>query len=190
MGRCLPTRRAWEKLQRPPADNHVPVGRDNIDVIGLNRRLALHLHDRHFRRSGEDFRQGARVRGQVLHQDERHAGSVGAPPRSSRANASSPPAEAPTPTMGNGEHSARLPGSSAGSSAKMTGASSGWKEAAASPLPRRIGGQLFWSSCYSASSPIPPGSAPGSAAGVWVGPRKEAGVAMQMLGYYRLHCFK
>ena len=44
-------------------------------MVRLDRRLFVHLHDRHFRRPRQDFRQGAGVRRrQVLHHDERHAG--------------------------------------------------------------------------------------------------------------------
>jgi hypothetical protein len=66
---------ARQELQRPTDDDHAPVRRDYVDVVRLDRRLFVNLHDRHFRRPRQDFRQGAGVRGrQVLHQDERHAG--------------------------------------------------------------------------------------------------------------------
>ena len=66
---------ARQELQRPADDDHALSGRDYVDVVRLDRRLVLNLHDRHCRRPRQDFRQGAGVRrGEVLHQDERHAG--------------------------------------------------------------------------------------------------------------------
>ena len=55
-------------------DDHVPIRRNHVHVIGLEQRLVDHLLHRHRRRTREDLGQRAFVRGrEVLHQDESHA---------------------------------------------------------------------------------------------------------------------
>ena len=64
-----------QQLQDPLRDDHVAVGRDDVDVVRLHPRLVLDLGDRHRGRPRQDLRQQAVVRrGQVLHQHEGHAG--------------------------------------------------------------------------------------------------------------------
>ena len=70
-----PSTLARQELQHATGDDHAMAGRDYVDVIRLDRRLVLHLQDRHGGGPGENFRQGAGMRrGQMLHQDEAHPG--------------------------------------------------------------------------------------------------------------------
>ena len=63
------------QLQAPPRDDHVAVGRDDVDAVRLYPRPIPDLRDRHRGAPGKDRRQLAGVRGrQVLHEHEGHAG--------------------------------------------------------------------------------------------------------------------
>lgn len=59
----------------PVRDGHVRVGRDHVDMIGLNPHAVLHLDDRLRGRLGQDLRQHALMSGiQMLDQDKGHHG--------------------------------------------------------------------------------------------------------------------
>ncbi len=79
MGRCWPAGfLAGKQLQKPLGDDHVAVGRDDVDVVRLHPPLVVDLRDRHRGRPGKDLGQLAGVRGgEVLHQDESHSGVDG-----------------------------------------------------------------------------------------------------------------
>jgi hypothetical protein len=88
------------QLQRVVEDRHVAVGRDHIDAIRHHLHLVLRLDHRHGRGALQDFGEQAGVaRVEVRHQHEGHT-AVGLVLRKNCSKASSPPAEAPTPTMG------------------------------------------------------------------------------------------
>ena len=93
--------RARLEFQHPRRDRQVGVGRNHIDAIGRDPQIICHLVHRHRRGPREQMRQRAFVlRIEMLHEDKSH-------PRIRRqmfeqlGEASSPPADAPTPTIGN-----------------------------------------------------------------------------------------
>ncbi len=63
-------------LQRALGERHAGVGRDDVDVIGRDRKSLAPLDDRHAGGAGEDIRQPALMAGiEVLHQHEGHPGA-------------------------------------------------------------------------------------------------------------------
>ena len=88
--------------RRAAGERDVPVGRDDVDTVRLDGHPVDDLAHAHRGGRREQLDEDAPVVGaQVLQEDVRHAGVAGTACRSC-LNASSPPAEAPTPTMGNG----------------------------------------------------------------------------------------
>ncbi len=70
--------RPRQELQVSVPDRHVHVGRDDVDVVGLDAHAVQRLGNRHRGRAGEEGRQDALVgRGQVLHEHKRRAGVRG-----------------------------------------------------------------------------------------------------------------
>lgn len=67
--------RARTELQQTVAINHVPVRRDNVDVVRLYRLVVLGLERGHRGGAREQFAEKAAAAGiQVLDNDEGHAG--------------------------------------------------------------------------------------------------------------------
>ena len=73
--RCAAGGGRFQQLQGAVQEGHVPVGRDDVGAVGLDRHPVLDLEDLHpgvaFDQVGKD---ALVVRGQVLHQDKGHAG--------------------------------------------------------------------------------------------------------------------
>ena len=68
-------RGGFQQLQRAVEKGHVPVGRDDIGAVGLDRHAVLDFEDLHAGITLDQFGEDALVvRGQVLHQDKSHAG--------------------------------------------------------------------------------------------------------------------
>jgi hypothetical protein len=66
---------ARQEMQRPLRHFHGLARRNHVDVIRPYPRLVVDLQDWHRRDSGEDLREGARVRGrEMLHDDVSQAG--------------------------------------------------------------------------------------------------------------------
>ena len=65
----------FQQLQRAVQEGHVPVGRDDVGAVGLDRHPVLDLVNLHPRIAPDQVGEDALVvRGQVLHQDKGHAG--------------------------------------------------------------------------------------------------------------------
>ena len=68
-------RGGFQQLQRAVEQGHVPVRRDNIGAVGLDRHAVRNFEDLHAGIALDQFGEDALVvRSQVLHQDESHAG--------------------------------------------------------------------------------------------------------------------
>src|ERR1035437_2180450 len=68
-------RGGFQQLQRAVKQGHVPVRRDNIGAVGLDRHAVRNFEDLHAGITLDQFGEDALVvRSQVLHQDESHAG--------------------------------------------------------------------------------------------------------------------
>ena len=64
----------FQQLQRAVQKGHVPVGRNDVGAVGLDRHPVLDLEDLHAGVALDQVGQDALVvRGQVLHQDKGHA---------------------------------------------------------------------------------------------------------------------
>jgi hypothetical protein len=68
-------RGGFQQLQHAVKLGHVPVRRDNIGAVGLDRHAVRNFEDLHAGITLDQFGEDALVvRSQVLHQDESHAG--------------------------------------------------------------------------------------------------------------------
>jgi hypothetical protein len=68
-------RGGFQQLQRAVKQGHVPVRRDNIGAVGLDRHAVRNFEDLHAGITLDQFGEDALVvRSQVLHQDESHTG--------------------------------------------------------------------------------------------------------------------
>ena len=107
-------RRRIEQVQNPVQDGHVLVRRDHIDAVRLNRGAILDLDDLHAGGALEQFGHEPLCVGSrcwtMTNAMPLSAGTC----RRNCSNASSPPAEAPMPTMGTRDplprHIVRWPG--------------------------------------------------------------------------------
>jgi hypothetical protein len=91
----------FQQVQHTVQDGHVLIGRNHIDAVRRDPQTVLDLHDRHGGCALEQLDHDTLVvRVQVLDDDKGHAAAVRHVPQE-QLQASSPPAEAPMPTMGN-----------------------------------------------------------------------------------------
>ena len=68
-------RGGFQQLQRAVEKGHVPVRRDDVGAVGLDRHAVRDFEDLHAGIALDQFGEDALVvRGQVLHQDKGHAG--------------------------------------------------------------------------------------------------------------------
>ena len=92
--------RHLEQVKRAVQDRDILVGRNDIDAIRPDLHPVCGLLDDHRRGALQQFREHAGAVGvEVLDDDKGHA-AVGGTPASNCSSASSPPAEAPMPTIG------------------------------------------------------------------------------------------
>ena len=94
-----PRRDRFEHLEPAVQDRQVGVGRNHVDAVRPDLHAVRGLDDRHLRVPPQQFRHHSLVRRlEVRHQDERQPG-IGGKRAKNCSRASSPPADAPTPTI-------------------------------------------------------------------------------------------